>query len=138
MKTILKSFQFIGVVLLLALATGCATTKNTEQALLEAGLKPVAATTEKQTLHLKSLQADKLSVVNVKGKMFFVFPDPAHNQIYLGNAQAYQDYQQILMYSKMAGNNRVMAALGEDSGGGGGSDKWVEWNENTGWTSGTY
>ena len=135
MKKILTSFQFLGAILLLALVTGCATTKHTEQMLTDAGFKPVVASTDKQLQHLKSLPADKLSVAKVNGKTFYVFPDPAHNRIYVGNAQAYQDYQQAVVYAKTAASSREMSALGED-GGGADDSRWVEWSNNSGWSYG--
>lgn len=138
MKTILASFKFIAAVALLIWVGGCASTKNTEhteQMLSEAGFKPVAASSEKQLNHLKTLPVDKLTVVKLKGKTYYVFPDPAHNQIYVGNLEAYQTYQQILSYNNISGQNRVMADLGEDTG----EDdvEWVDWSKNTGWTYGS-
>jgi hypothetical protein len=137
MKKILNSIQIAGIFLLLALASGCATTKNTEQMLVQAGFKIVPANTDKQAQHLKTLPADKLSVAKLNGKTYYVFPDPAHNRIYVGNVQAYQDYQQAVMYAKLQADNRVMGALGEDTGQSG-DVRWASWSENTGWTGGSY
>ena len=64
---------------LLLLAAGCASTKpvqQTETMLRQAGFKPVAASSERQIQHLQSLPADKLTVLKLKGKTFYVFPDP--------------------------------------------------------------
>ena len=52
MKKILTSFQFLGAILLLALVTGCATTKHTEQMLTDAGFKPVQRDTLYRTMFL--------------------------------------------------------------------------------------
>jgi hypothetical protein len=126
----------VGVVVLLV--AGCVSarhTEQTEQMLSEAGFKRVAASSEKQILHLQTLPVDQLTVVKLKGKTFYVFPDPAHNQIYVGNLEAYQTYQQIVFYRKTEAQNRVMAALGEDSGDG--ENRWVEWSSNTGWGYGS-
>ena len=134
MKNFQNYFRFICVLALFAFVAGCASTKRTEQMLTEAGFKPVVASTARQTQHLNSLPADKLSVAKVNGKTFYVFPDPKHNQIYVGNPQDYQDYQQILQYSKIEGQNRVMAV--EDQAAGDDEDKWVEWTNTSGWTYG--
>jgi hypothetical protein len=120
------------------LAAGCASarhTAQTEQMLADAGFKQVAASSEKQIAHLQTLPVDKLTVVKLKGKTIYVFPDPAHNRLYVGNLAAYQEYQQILSYKKIEGQNRVMADLGEDTG----QDdvKWVDWSNNTGWSYGS-
>ena len=120
------------------LAAGCASTRPaewTEQMLSEAGFKQVAASSEKQVKHLKTLPVDRLTVVKLKGKTYYVFPDPAHNQIYVGNPEAYQTYQQIVSYDKIGGQNRVMADLGEDTGQD--EDSWVDWSNNSGWTYGS-
>ena len=137
MKKLFTAFQFTGILWLLALASGCATTKHTEQMLVQAGFKAVAANTDKQAQHLKTLPVDKLSVAKLNGKTYYVFPDPAHNRIYVGNVQAYQDYQHAVMYAKLQADNRVMGALGEDTGQSG-DIRWADWSENTGWTGGSY
>lgn len=138
MKTRLISFKFIAVVALLFLAASCASTKHTEQTeqmLSEAGFNRVVASSEKQVKHLKTLPVDRLTVVRLKGKTRYVFPDPAHNEIYVGNLEEYQTYQQIVADNKIEAQNCVMADLGEDTG----DDevKWADWSSNTGWTYGS-
>jgi hypothetical protein len=138
MKQIVVSFKLMLAIAWLFGAAGCASTRHAEQTehlLAQAGFKQVAASSEKQVSHLKTLPADKLTVVKLKGKTFYVFPDPAHNQLYVGNPDAYQTYQQLVSYQNLNAQNRVMADLGEDTGGG--EDKWVEWTNNTGWTYGS-
>lgn len=118
---------------------GCVTAQRaeqTEQMLSQAGFRKVAASSETEIKHLQTLPVDKLTVVKLQGKTFYVFPDPAHNQIYVGNPEEYQSYQQIVLYNKTEAQNRVMAALGEDTGNGDGN--WVEWSNNTGWAGGSF
>jgi hypothetical protein len=120
------------------LATGCASTRHVEQTehlLIKAGFKRVVASSEKQIKHLQTLPVNKLTVVKLKGKTYYVFPDPARNQIYVGTVVEYQTYQHYLTYSKIEAQDRVMAALGED--GGDNDANWVEWSNNTGWTYGS-
>ena len=119
---------------LLALAMGCATTKHTEQMLGDAGFKRVAAQTPKQVQHLKTLPADRLTVVKVNGKTFYVFPDPAHNILYLGNPEEYQTYKESVSLQKLEGQNRVDAI--EDQASGDDAGTWVEWTSSSGWTHG--
>lgn len=137
MKKLLTSFQFISVIALLAQGIGCVSTKikSTEQILTEAGFKPVVASSAKQEQHLKSLPVDKLTVAKLNGKTFYVFPDPAHHQIFVGNLEQYQTYRQVLGYSKIEGAIRLAADEGQYSGAD--DDKWVEWTNNTGWTYGS-
>lgn len=116
--------------------TGCASSpKHTEQMLSEAGFRKISATTDKQRQHLKSLPTDKLTVAKVNGKTVYVFADPAHNQIYVGNLEAYQTYKQILTYSKLDEQNRAYAEEGLDSGDN--TDEWVEWTNTAGWAYGS-
>jgi hypothetical protein len=109
MKNILASLQFIIAVTLLALAAGCASTKHTEQMLSAAGSKAVVPSTVRQEQQIKTLRADKLTVAHRSGKTYYVFPDPAHNRLYVGNPQQYQNYQQMLANNKIAVQNRVDA-----------------------------
>ena len=135
MKIILVAFKLMAVLVLLAL-TGCASTsqvQQTEQMLTQAGFKTIAASSDKQVQHLQTLPVDKLTMVKLKDKTIYVFPDPAHNQIYVGSLTEYQSYQQILGDSKIAAQSRVMDELGED---GNNHANWAEWSNNTGWTYG--
>ncbi|HWY30436.1 MAG TPA: hypothetical protein VNX46_06770 [Candidatus Acidoferrum sp.] len=119
------------------LAAGCASTRHSEQTermLGEAGFKRVAASSEKLVKHLQTLPVDKLTVVKLKGKRFYVFPDPAHDQLYVGNLQEYQGYQQILLDENAEAQSRVMADLGEDDGDD--DANWVAWSNTSGWTYG--
>jgi hypothetical protein len=136
MKNILASFQLITAVALLALAAGCASTKHTEQMLSAAGFKAIVPKTPQQEQQIKTLPADKLTVAKRNGKTYYVFPDPAHNQLYVGSPEQYQTYQQILSDNQIAGQNRVDA----DMAGADGNDdenRWAVWTENSGWVTGS-
>jgi len=136
MKNILTLRQFIIAVALLAMAVGCASTKHTEQMLSAAGFKAVVPKTPQQEQQIKTLPADKLTVAHRSGKTYYIFPDPAHNQLYVGSPQQYQTYQQILEDNKIAGQNRVDA----DMAGVDGNDdenRWAVWTENSGWVTGS-
>jgi hypothetical protein len=135
MKQILRSSNIFAMAVLLALAFGCASTRQTEQMLTEAGFKRVVASTPQQEQHLKTLPVDKVTVARFKGKILYVYPDPAHHLIYVGNLGQYQAYQQILMDKQVSVQSRVMADLGEDDG----DDdvQWAVWTNNTGWVYGS-
>ena len=121
------------------LVAGCAGTRHvasTEQLLMESGFKKVVANSDAQSKHLQTLPMDKLTMTKQNGKTVYVFPDPAHNQIYVGDSVAYQTYQETLTDQKLAEQTHVMKALGED--GGHAEADWAAWNSNSGWTSGSY
>lgn len=135
MKPILALLQCVSAVALLALAAGCATTKHTEQMLSAAGFKAVVPNTPQQEQQIKTLPADKLTVAHRNGKTYYVFPDPAHDRLYVGNLYQYQTYQQIVADNKIAVQNRVDADLagadGDDD-----ENRWAVWTENSGWVTG--
>jgi hypothetical protein len=90
----------LGASALLTLLAACATTGGTtaspqkEGILVQAGFKTKTVTTAKQQQQAKALPAGKVSAVTLKGKMYFVYPDMAHNQVYVGNKAQYQVYKQ--------------------------------------------
>jgi len=136
MKNILTSIRFIGAVALLALAAGCASTQHTEQMLSAAGFKAVVPNTPQQEQQIKTLPVDKLTVAHRSGKTYYVFPDPAHNRLYVGSPEQYQTYQQILWDNKIARENRVDADMvGVD--GDADENRWAVWTENSGWFTGS-
>jgi hypothetical protein len=122
MKTFLNSIKLFGAVALLFLAAGCATTKHMETFLTAAGFKVVVATTPKQEQRLKALPPGKITTVQRNGKTYYVFPDVAHNQIYLGTPNEYQNYRQILADSKIAEQDRMGAEMLSADG-----DDWNDW-----------
>ena len=91
---------------LLALGVGCANTGQTENLLSAAGFRTFIATTAQQQQHLQTLPKDAITAVSRNGNIYYVFADPAHNQIYVGNQLQYQRYQQLRLV-----NNLVQARL---------------------------
>ncbi len=125
MKTFLNSVKLSALLALLILAAGCATTKQTENMLAAAGFKVIAASTPQQEQKLKSLPPGKITLAKRNGKSYFVFPDQAHDRIYLGTPREYQNYQQMLLDQKIAAQNRVDADM--SSADGVGWDQWSDW-----------
>jgi hypothetical protein len=122
-------FKCISATALLALAVGCASTKTkqTEKMLSAAGFKIVAASTASQQQKLQTLPPGKVTVAKRSGKTYYVFPDATHNQIYVGNQEQYQAYQQILSDNKISAQERVSVEMNEDAPVG-----WDGWDEQ-GW-----
>ena len=84
---------FAGV--LIALASGCASTRQTEDLLSAAGFKARPATNAVQQAQLKSLPAHKVSTIEKGGKKYYVYPDAAKNVIYVGDSAQYEQYQKL-------------------------------------------
>ena len=125
----------IGVIALLALAVGCATTtQSTENMLVAAGFKVVTPKTAEQSAKLKKLPAGHVAQVHKGGKTYYIFPDAAHNQAYVGGPKQYQAYQQYRLQHQLAQQQLETAEMYQDSMMGWGG--WGGWG--MGWGPGWY
>lgn len=137
MKGIRFSTQLLALATAIFWLAGCATTtKQTEQLLTQAGFQRYPANSETKLKHMMTLPADKLTIARINGQPYYVFPDPANRQIFVGNAEQFQTYQQILSYHQLEADSHILAV--EDKGPGDDTGKWAEWTSTTGWTHGTY
>ena len=83
-----------------AIAGGCASTAPfppppDESLLSAAGFKVVVAKTPEQQEHLRSLPPGNIRAMQRNGIHFFVYPDAARNQIYVGTQKEYQAYLRL-------------------------------------------
>jgi hypothetical protein len=88
-----------------AFGSGCSTTsttRNSENMLSAAGFKAIPANTPQREEHLRSLPADSLTVANLNGHNYFIFPDPAENVLFVGQQPQYQQYQRMRLDNQMA------------------------------------
>src|SRR6266446_5596893 len=131
MKQIRVAFMVISVISLLALTFGCATTSSTqnkESMLVASGFKTVTPKTPAQQQKLQKLPPGKVAMINKKGKTYYVFPDAAHNQAYVGGPQEYQAYQQLRAANNIANENLQTAEMYQDA-----EMQWGAWG---GWGAG--
>ena len=116
MKQLFRPFRIVSVIALLALVSGCATTStSTTDMLSAAGFKLMAADTPKKQELLKTLPAGQLSLITWKSKNFYVQPDVANNQAYVGTPAEYQTYQQLRLAKQMSNDNLMAAQMNQDS-----------------------
>jgi hypothetical protein len=135
MKQIRTLFNMISVVALLALTAGCATTtQSTENMLVASGFKVVTPKTPAQQQKLQKLPPGKVAQINKAGKTYYIFPDAAHNQAYVGGPKQYQAYQQLRIQNKLAEQQLETAEMYQDSMMGWGA--WGGWG--MGWGPGWY
>jgi len=86
------------VLLLLAIATGCAgpgpspASLPNESLLAAAGFKTIAADTPERKRHLETLQPDYVTAVQLTGEHYYVYPDMAKSLLYVGTPKEYQAY----------------------------------------------
>ena len=98
-NTLLKQRTInLAVVALVSVFGACATTASprAENLLLSAGFKAKVATTDRQRQELQTLPEGKISAARQKGKTFYIYPDPPHNQIYVGNKAQYETYKNLV------------------------------------------
>jgi hypothetical protein len=102
-----------------AVAIGCSTTKDTENLLSSAGFKAVPADTPERVAHLKSLPSDKISATQRNGTLYYVFPDPKQNMLYVGQEAEYQKYRSLRRQKQMVDEQAKATATKENA--------WAVW-----------
>jgi len=131
MKQIRAPFKMISVIALLALTVGCATTSSTqnkESMLVASGFKTITPKTAAQQQKLHQLPPGHIAMINKKGRTYYIFPDAAHNQAYVGGPHEYQAYQQMVAANHLAQENLETAEMYNDA-----SMNWGAWG---GWGAG--
>ncbi len=123
MKKILQSLKYLSVLALLTFAVGCATTtQSREDMLVAAGFIVITPKTPAQQAKLQALPNTKVTQVQKAGKTYYVFPDVAHNQAYVGGPKQYEAYKAIRIQNKMAQENLEAAEMNQAA-----SMDWGTW-----------
>src|SRR5215475_11111794 len=131
MKQIRTSFNTTSVIVLLALTAGCATTastQNKESMLVASGFKVITPKTGAQQQKLQQLPPGHMAMINRQGKTYYIFPDAAHNQAYVGGPQEYQAYEQLRAANNIANENLETAEMYQDAA--------MDWGAWGGWGAG--
>lgn len=87
--------------------TSHTTSVRKEELLAQAGFKVKAVTTAEQKQQMAALEPNKVSAVTYKGKLYYAYPDTAHNQVYVGRQPQYIAYKKLL--------GQRIAEVGENS-----------------------
>jgi hypothetical protein len=98
MKLILIASKFLMILALASLAAGCASNTNLldkENAATGAGFKTITPTKSGHLALLKKLPPDKVTRVLYGGRVYYVLPDLANNQAYVGGPKQFQTYQRF-------------------------------------------
>ena len=110
---LLPIFPALALLLTPLMAPGCASkpslTAQIESRLAASGFKVIPATTPQELAQLQGLAPGQLTLINRQGKQFYVFPDPSQNQIYVGTAANYQDYQSRIEIEEAADSDNRAA-----------------------------
>ena len=124
----MKPIQTVCAIALLALAVGCASTKSQESALVAAGFKIITPSTPAQEAKLQTLPAGKVTMIQHEGNTYYVFPDKAHNQAFIGGPKQLQAYQALRTDQQIADENLRAAELNQDTAiGWSGWGGWGRW-----------
>lgn len=119
MKRIFTAFNLISTIAFLALAVSCTETQretqHKEKLLIAAGFKVIVPRTAAQEQKLKALPSDRLTLVQKDGKTYYVFPDAANNQAYVGGPTQYQAYSQIRTAIQFRKESLQAAGFGEEA-----------------------
>ena len=119
MKQIRILLKTSSAIVLLALMVSCASTQtsveNKESMLVAAGFKTITPKNPTQQQKLQQLPPGKIAMIQKSGKTFYVYPDAAHNQAYVGGPQEYQAYQQARATNKLAQENLETAEMYQDA-----------------------
>jgi hypothetical protein len=131
MRTAKRSGVSIGA-LCAALLMGCASTQtsaqNRENMLVASGFKVITPKTAAQQQKLQNLPPGKVTMIQKKGKPYYIFPDPAHNQAYVGGPNEYRAYQALRADNKLAKESLETAEMYRDTE--------MEWSLWGGWGAG--
>jgi hypothetical protein len=72
-----------------------------ESLLIAAGFKTIVASTDKQLQHLPTLPQGQVTVIDLTGKTFYVYPDLSKNQLFVGNEKTYRAYLNLRAQNNM-------------------------------------
>ena len=114
MRQTLTTLKFLTVIALLAVAVGCASEGENKQNLaIAAGFKIITPKNAEQQTILTQLAEGPSDAGQLQGKTYYVLPDAANNQAYVGGAEQYQAYQQLRLAQHLSNQNLEAAQMNQ-------------------------
>ena len=114
MRQTIITLKFLAVIALGAFAVSCASETHTKENLaIAAGFKIVTPKTAQQQTILTQLPKDQVTPVDYKGHRYYVLPDVANNQAYVGGAEQYQADQQLRLAQHLSNQNLEAAQMNQ-------------------------
>lgn len=98
MKTIHTAIKHLASLALALSIVSCASTadlKSKEDLALAADFKVITPVKPDQIVIFKKLPAGRMTQITYSGKTYYILPDTARNQAYVGGPKQYQAYQQL-------------------------------------------
>jgi len=90
-----KFFVSLAATAVVASGAVAATPSINEKQLLDAGFKVLVATTKVQEEWVQGLPPGKIRPMQRTGKKYFIYPDAANKQVYVGGPKEYDAYVQL-------------------------------------------
>ncbi len=109
-----------------ALLFSCASTQTAgpsrESMLVASGFKVITPKTAAQKQKLQNLPVGSVTMIKKGKKKYYIYPDPAHNQAYVGGPKEYMAYQQLRADKKLSREDLQDAEMYQDA-----SMEWSLW-----------
>jgi hypothetical protein len=109
-----------------ALLVSCANTQsmsqNRESMLVASGFRLITPKTAAQKQKLQNLPPGTVTMIKKGKKKYYVFPDPARNQAYVGGPREYQAYQRLRADKKLSREDLQDAEMYQDA-----NMEWSVW-----------
>ena len=83
--------------------------------LVASGFKVITPKTAVQKQKLQNLPVGQVTMMKKGKKTYYIFPDPAHNQAYVGGPREYQAYQQLRADKKLSREDLQDAEMYQDT-----------------------
>lgn len=109
------------LVTVMVVASGCAAMRKSEvdsqeQLLSAAGFQMKLADSPEKVAHLQTMTSQKLVPHSKDGKLYYVYADPEFCKcMFVGNAAAYQKYQDLALKEKLSQERLNAAAMNENA-----------------------
>ena len=108
--------------LLMSCASAQNISQNRESMLVASGFKVITPKTAAQKQKLQNLPTGTVTMIKKGKKKYYVFPDPPHNQAYVGGPREYQAYQQMRADKKLSREDLQDAEMYQDA-----NMEWSVW-----------
>ena len=126
-RLVLSSIAAACTALLVSCASTQTNTQNRESMLVASGFKVITPKTTAQKQKLQNLPAGTVTMIKKGKKNYYVFPDPTHNQAYVGGPKEYQAYQQLRADKKLSREDLQDAEMYHDA-----TMEWTFWEGSEG------
>jgi hypothetical protein len=114
MKHILSVLKFLAAFVFLAWIAACASPgQGTRDMAVAAGFQVITPTTAEQKALLPTLPEGRITQIDHDGKIFYVLPDVANNQAYVGGPAQYQAFQQLRIARQISNDNLAAAQMNQ-------------------------